>query len=84
MPEKSNPQQRDGASAGASSPDTCDACPPGADSAPAGPAREGGGTTGANNLSPAGASRTGGATGGVDPNADPSPKRPAVPPDPGD
>lgn len=33
--------------------------------AASGPPREGGGTTGANNLSPAQANRTGGATGGV-------------------
>jgi hypothetical protein len=37
----------------------CDTC------VPTGPTREGGGTTGENNLSPGGANRTGGATSGV-------------------
>jgi hypothetical protein len=45
---------------------TLDKCDPDcAAGAPAGPVREGGGTTGAGNLSPGGASRTGGATTGV-------------------
>jgi hypothetical protein len=44
--------------------DRCDPdCAAGPD--PGGPVREGGGTTGAGNLSPGGASRTGGATTGV-------------------
>ena len=45
-----------------------------------GPVREGGGTTGAGNMSPGSASRTGGATSGVDPTIKPQ-KRPPVPPD---
>ena len=47
---------------------TLDKCDPNCAAGPApgtGPVREGGGTTGAGNLSPGGASRTGGATGGV-------------------
>lgn len=47
-----------------------DKCDPDCAAGPAsGPVREGGGTTGAGNLSPNAASRTGGATGGV---ADPT------------
>ena len=45
-----------------------DKCDPNCAAGPApgtGPVREGGGTTGAGNLSPGGASRTGGATTGV-------------------
>lgn len=45
---------------------TLDKCDPNCAAGPAsGPVREGGGTTGAGNLSPGGASRTGGATTGV-------------------
>ena len=45
---------------------TLDKCDPDCAAGPAsGPVREGGGTTGAGNLSPGGASRTGGATTGV-------------------
>ena len=44
---------------------TFDKCDPNCAAGPAGPTREGGGTTGAGNLSPGGASRTGGATSGV-------------------
>ena len=47
---------------------SCDACDP---SDRSGPPREGGGTTGAGNLSPGGANRTGGATSGVDPSQRP-------------
>jgi hypothetical protein len=46
-----------------------------------GPVREGGGTTGAGNLSPGQANRTGGATSGVSPdNASNPPQRREVPP----
>ena len=56
-----------------------DKCDPNCAAGPAGPVREGGGTTGAGNLSPGGASRTGGATSGV---ADGEPNRSRdVPPD---
>jgi hypothetical protein len=45
---------------------TFDKCDPNCAAGPTpGPVREGGGTTGAGNLSPGGASRTGGATTGV-------------------
>jgi hypothetical protein len=57
-----------------------DKCDPDCAPAPAsGPVREGGGTTGAGNLSPGGASRTGGATTGAS-NADPDRSR-DLPPD---
>lgn len=72
---------RDDTRAGAERPpgqdDPCDAsCEP-----TSGPVREGGGTTGAGNLSPGQASRTGGATSGVSPDdaAKPSQRR-EVPP----
>ena len=54
------------------------ACDP---TAGAGPAREGGGTTGEGNLSPQGASRTGGATGGVGTDADQPSRSGTLPPD---
>ena len=47
----------------------------------AGPTREGGGTTGAGNLSPGGASRTGGATSGVRSPGEPAPPSADLPPD---
>ena len=57
--------------------DACDAsCAP-----ESGPVREGGGTTGAGNLSPGEANRTGGATSGVSPDNAPKPsQRRQVPP----
>jgi hypothetical protein len=55
---------------------TFDKCDPNCAS---GPVREGGGTTGAGNLSPGGANRTGGATSGVS-EADPARAR-DLPPD---
>lgn len=61
-------------------PDACEACEPKKNRP--GPTREGGGTTGAGNLSPDQANRTGGATGGVDDNAQPAaPPRRGVEPD---
>ena len=48
---------------------------------PAGPPREGGGTTGEGNLSPQQASRTGGATGGVGSDADVPSRAGTLPPD---
>ena len=59
-----------------------DKCDPNCDAGPApGPVREGGGTTGAGNLSPGGASRTGGATGGVAPDEARTDRSRAIPPD---
>jgi hypothetical protein len=62
---------------------TLDKCDPNCDAgAAAGPVREGGGATGAGNLSPGAASRTGGATTGVS-NADADAARARnIPPDP--
>ena len=60
---------------------TFDKCDPNCAAGPSGPAREGGGTTGAGNLSAGGANRTGGATSGV-PDADPTRARAeGLPPD---
>ena len=59
---------------------TLDKCDPDCAAGPAsGPVREGGGTTGAGNLSPGGASRTGGATTGV--SAEGQPRSRDIPPD---
>lgn len=68
------------ADAPTSSPNACDRCETDSES---GPVREGGGTTGANNLSPMQASRTGGATGGIDPAGRTPAKSGRVEPDPG-
>jgi hypothetical protein len=60
---------------------TLDKCDPDCAAGPSGPVREGGGTTGAGNLSPGGANRTGGATSGVS-DADPARARSRdLPPD---
>jgi hypothetical protein len=80
MTNKQGPTQNDTRAATGRPPgqdDVCDAsCEP-----TSGPVREGGGTTGAGNLSPGQASRTGGATSGVNPDqvATP-PQRREVPP----
>ena len=74
MPERDTP-------AAARQPDAPvgQACDP--DAGPAGPPREGGGTTGEGNLSPQQASRTGGATGGVGDDAQRPARSGTVPPD---
>ncbi|HEX8913198.1 MAG TPA: hypothetical protein VF796_12635 [Humisphaera sp.] len=65
----------------APTPDSGEACA--TDGRQPGPVREGGGMTGAGNLSQNQASRTGGATGGVDdPTAMPPEPRRGVTPDP--
>ena len=55
---------------------TCPATP-----GPAGPPREGGGTTGEGNLAPMQANRTGGATGGVGNDAQQPTRSGTIPPD---
>ena len=59
-----------------------DKCDPNCAAGPeTGPAREGGGTTGAGNLSPGGANRTGGATSGVSGAGTDPPRSHDLPPD---